>query len=301
MNNTPAPFTRDEVIELLSAELDGEFDAAAADLGLTPEEARARLDATPGAADDRRALTEAAGIRIPDLDDARRSELVARAMQHASTDELSARRTRRWDAQKIMTIAAMFAAIVLAVGAFATMSGSDDEGGDDAAMVAEEMTEGDARDDAADESDDAGIASDGDASTESGAGLGETQAPAADALVQLYDFGDVTDPDALRSRLTAVYSYRSTSPFETSPLEACSECSIPALPQTSTFDEFQIRDVCAPDVEAAYGVAGPPVYIGAGTYDGEPVAVTVYATDDGVQAFVIGADCSVLHTQTVRP
>ena len=42
MNDAPA-ITAAQVDELLSAELDGEFDAAAADLGLQPDEARERL------------------------------------------------------------------------------------------------------------------------------------------------------------------------------------------------------------------------------------------------------------------
>ncbi len=44
MNDTP-PFSAEQVDELLSAELDGEFDAAARDLGLDPADARDRLAA----------------------------------------------------------------------------------------------------------------------------------------------------------------------------------------------------------------------------------------------------------------
>ena len=48
MNDTPAPLTSDQVDELLSAELDDDFDAAARDLGLEPDDARVPLHATPG-------------------------------------------------------------------------------------------------------------------------------------------------------------------------------------------------------------------------------------------------------------
>ena len=54
-----APLDADTVDELLSAELDGEFDAAARDVGLSVTDARARLDATPGARERRSALAAA--------------------------------------------------------------------------------------------------------------------------------------------------------------------------------------------------------------------------------------------------
>ena len=47
MNEPLSPLPPEQVDELLSAELDGEFDAAATDLGFSPDDARARLDATP--------------------------------------------------------------------------------------------------------------------------------------------------------------------------------------------------------------------------------------------------------------
>jgi hypothetical protein len=47
MNDNPAPLTADQVDDLLSAELDGELAAAAADLGLDLADARPRSTPRP--------------------------------------------------------------------------------------------------------------------------------------------------------------------------------------------------------------------------------------------------------------
>ena len=66
MNAPIEPLEPDVVDELWSAELDGEFDAAAADLGLSADAARARLAATPGANARRQTLEQARdALRAP--------------------------------------------------------------------------------------------------------------------------------------------------------------------------------------------------------------------------------------------
>src|SRR6185437_16241268 len=63
MNDTPRPLANDVVDELLSALADDEFDAAAADAGMSPDEARARLAATPGVAQRSQAIEAARAKR----------------------------------------------------------------------------------------------------------------------------------------------------------------------------------------------------------------------------------------------
>ena len=78
--NTPMdPLTPDAVDELLSAEIDGEFDAAALDLGYEPADARELLEGVPGVSERRAALTRAAGAtQVPPLPEGAREALLAR-------------------------------------------------------------------------------------------------------------------------------------------------------------------------------------------------------------------------------
>jgi len=107
----------DVVDELLSADLDGEFDRAATDLGFTPVDARAALDADSGVADRRAALSRARNIlgMQPALETERKSRLVAAAVD-VVTDNLRDVRDRRGSfANKVrLFVAAGAAAAVIA-------------------------------------------------------------------------------------------------------------------------------------------------------------------------------------------
>jgi len=101
MSPNPAPLTPDQVDELLSAELDGEFDAAAADLGLTVAEARALLSEAPGATTRRAALASArdALAAVPAVDEvtgARLRAAAADAFRDESATRSTPRRSHRW-------------------------------------------------------------------------------------------------------------------------------------------------------------------------------------------------------------
>jgi hypothetical protein len=127
MNDIPAPLTAEQVDDLLSAELDGEFAAAATDLGLEVSEAHARLDATPGIAE-RRAQFAAASAAIADvaeLDDVTERRLRAAAVAAADDDvrDLRKRRRRAW----IGAVGA--AAVVVAVLGIAAVAKHDSTGG----------------------------------------------------------------------------------------------------------------------------------------------------------------------------
>src|SRR4051794_41932798 len=66
MNGPNEPLTAAALDELLSADIDGELDRAAADLGVTPEAAQAAIT-TPAAVARRAALTRASELVGSDL------------------------------------------------------------------------------------------------------------------------------------------------------------------------------------------------------------------------------------------
>lgn len=107
----------DDIDELLSAELDGELDAAARDLGLTGEQARARLRATTGVDERRRALATARDLlaRPPEIDDLLDARLRAKAVRAA--EEIVTARTadRRERRRHLLQVVGGIAAAVVAV------------------------------------------------------------------------------------------------------------------------------------------------------------------------------------------
>jgi hypothetical protein len=138
MNDTPAPepLASDVVDELLSALLDDDFAAAAADAGMGPDEARARLAATPGVAERTRAL-EAARAELataPPLDSFTRRRLVNRALPVEFHDGRN--RLGQW-----LLGAAGVAAAIAIVFALLALPGRN-SGGDDSASGAASPTAG---------------------------------------------------------------------------------------------------------------------------------------------------------------
>jgi hypothetical protein len=127
----PEPLAPDVVDELLSALADGEFDAAARDLGFTPEDARARLAATPGADARAEALRDASArfAEEPTLDELARRRLVT----NATLPALEATRARRKHA--LATGAGIAAALVVVLGLIGAMVSSS-RSGDDASSAA---------------------------------------------------------------------------------------------------------------------------------------------------------------------
>jgi hypothetical protein len=132
---TPEPLASDVADELLSALLDDEFDAAAADAGMQPDEARARLAATPGVGERTRAL-EAARASLagpqPPLDPVTRRRLVDRALPVEFHDERN--RVGQW-----LLGAAGVAAAIAIVFALLVLPGRN-SGGDDSASRAASPT-----------------------------------------------------------------------------------------------------------------------------------------------------------------
>jgi len=119
MNEPLLPLPPDQVDELLSAELDDEFDAAARDLGLTPDDARGRLDATAGVGARRAALTTAREQlgAVPELDEMMEARLRAKATKAAAEEHASLSSTRaRHRYRALSAVAGIAAALAIVVG-----------------------------------------------------------------------------------------------------------------------------------------------------------------------------------------
>jgi hypothetical protein len=127
MDDHTSPLQPDELDELLSAELDGELAAAALDLGLSTDDASARLRSTPGMAERRAALAAARDLlREPaEIEELLAARLRAKAVRAAEEDDATRRGDRR-DRRRRLLLAAggLAAAIAAVVGIAAALSGS---------------------------------------------------------------------------------------------------------------------------------------------------------------------------------
>ncbi len=122
MDDDASPLDPEQLDELVSADLDGALAGAAHDLGLSVDEARARLDATPGAAERRAALVTARDLlgRPPELDELTSTRLRAAALRGSDPDPAQRRVGRRSRGRRHSGAwvggAAAAVAVVVAVG-----------------------------------------------------------------------------------------------------------------------------------------------------------------------------------------
>jgi hypothetical protein len=277
--NIPEPPLNTELLdELLSADLDGEFERAAADLGLEPRAARAAIDATPDAARRRAALERARALIAtpPPLDPERVDALVAAAVDAVDAPDeavapvpLRARRsTRAW--QAVAGIAAAAAVVVGIVAVAGTNTGSN-----------------------ASKSMSADREAAGDAATTVPAGTGPTRTSIA--------FGNVSQPGALESRV------RDLLPPEGAPAivpQATSGSGRVTL-GTSESNRYAADaaksaarrgiQACTRALRRRASLGSAPVLSGSGTAGGQPVYVLVFDDAGGRVAYVVAAaDCSVV-------
>jgi hypothetical protein len=135
MNDDTSPFEPNELDELLSAELDGELDAAARDLGLSAAEVSERRRATPGAEDRRAALAAARDLlsEPPEIEELLAARLRAKAVRAGGEENASRRGDRSRRRRQILLaaggLAAAIAAVVgIAAGLSASRSGTSADG-----------------------------------------------------------------------------------------------------------------------------------------------------------------------------
>ncbi len=119
-NREAASLAPEPLDDLLSAELDGEFAAAARELGLSVEDAEARIRATPGANERRVALAQARALLgvAPPIDELLAARLRAKAVRAAEAEHAqhTAERRRR---NRILLSAGGIAAAIAAIVAVA--------------------------------------------------------------------------------------------------------------------------------------------------------------------------------------
>jgi hypothetical protein len=126
VNREPTPLEPEQLDDLLSAELDGEFEPAARELGLSVPDAEARVRATPGADERRVALAQARDLLgvAPPIDELLAARLRAKAVRAAEAEHEVHTADRRRRRNRVLLSAGGIAAAVAAIVAVANgMSG----------------------------------------------------------------------------------------------------------------------------------------------------------------------------------
>jgi hypothetical protein len=277
--NQPAPLSPETVDLLLSAELDGDLDGAARDLGLSAAEAIAQLAATPGVDERRVALRHARDLIAtrPTVERAIEDRLVAGAL---ARDELTAvrdrrsRRERQW--RVLVATGSVAAAIAVIVGIASMNTGSDNK-----SMASSPTRERASTPQVA--GDNAGVA---------------TNAPT--------ELGDVTRPEALLAPAQKLLE-RTPAVADGAPQSTAKSLS-PAPEETSSGQDSVSRSFSALKAAVpACGVAGThysistaPALVATGTVSGQRVLILIYEGSGTPYADLIRvSDCMIVRTQSL--
>jgi hypothetical protein len=268
MNPIDEPLDEQVLDELLSADLDGELAAAAADLGVSVEDAREAVS-TPAAAARRAALARARaviGAPVP-LDADTAARLVTESITRGGPDdELAAarHRKRRADTARRVLVAAGSAAAVIAVIvglSNLSLSSSNDSQG----TAARAPTES--------------------ADTRPGT---RTTGPV--------ELGDVSDAEQLRRRVTAQLNPPPDAKgLEGGTASTFAEASGP-LPQEGYANDNAaqtLKQACAPAARATAG-GSAPVLTASAVSDGRPVVVYAFRRGAAYDVVVVDRACSVV-------
>lgn len=299
MTSPEQPLSADARDELLSADIDGELDRAAAELGFTPEAARAALDASPDASARRDALMRARDLLSdpPTLDSGAEDRLVTIALARAADERLAISRSnpprdvtalpahRFQNAWRILVGVGTAAAVIAGVVALSA-------------------------------SNPAGLKSSSSASKSAPT----TPALGADvengALRHSVAFGDVTAANALRAKVRAELRQPVSAPTPTTErLGSSATIAAPVLAApksnygqsdsagrqaTSAYDLTTRSLVCINALERSKPVPGLQVLSGSGNAASKPVYVVVYRQAKSYVVYVLSADdCSVVSRTAV--
>jgi hypothetical protein len=275
MSTPMEPLTPEVVDELLSAELDGDFDAAARDHGYAPAIARELLAGEPNT-DERRATLAAArdAMAVEPLPPAERARLLAAASAAGVPDATAAGRARNHRYGRVAAIAAIAAALAFVVGAGAMLTTRDDHSKDTSSAAS------------------ARKAGDSGAGTSASKSAGESAASAAPT----FDFGTAPDDQQLRARIEAALPSATADSTLTAPApQFRGEQGGRAL--------VVPRDDCVRAQAEAIGLAGPVLLRGPVVYKGSAADVYLFADGNATVALVIddaGAACRLLSSQLLR-
>jgi hypothetical protein len=279
MNGTdPEPLSPDVVDELLSAELDGEFDAAALELGLDPATAHARLAATRGSEERRVALANARAFVASDpgdaLDDVTRRRLVSRALDLAVVHQTEPHPAGKWITRLGVWVAAAaaLAGVIVLLGHL----GSSNSAKDSTARVAAPASA---------------------SSTVAPKAVENSSAPGAVASVD-------------SSAQLTQFVQRLLQSKQPAPQK---EAGVSATPTTRSIDRqseldarqkdeaFAPAGTCADRVAQALKAGSSPIASAALRYHGAPASLVVFRTAKGSLAVVYNpSTCTVVSQQLIK-
>lgn len=266
------PLTPEQIDLLISADLDGEFDAAASDLGLEPGAARTFLESNADAQARRGSLARARDllaepIEIDELLAARLRTKAAKAAVEAAEEDRHAQRTRRTRRYGIVSGVAAAFIVVVALGANLGSNGSDSDGSSAIAGSA---------------ADRAPAAS----PTVASSAAPEAALDSARNLPLAASYATVDDlAAAVRARGLATYA------DEALPLES---------DQASAGSDPDPQEECRLVAQGMQGASEAPVAKAATEVDGEPLSVLVYDGTGGRTVYVFDTECNLVTRQLVR-
>ncbi len=270
------PLSPELVDELLSAELDGAFDAAAREHGYAPAIARELLAGIPGVAVRRDALAAArAATAVTPLAAPERDALLAGARRAAHVDALAdARAARR---PRLAKYAAVAAALLVVVGLGVAVANVSNGGGGDDSRAA---SGGASVSTSASKS----VQPDGAASDASGSAPSSLEPPRA-----ARNFGTVDDADTLRQRVEAELG-RADAPTA-------------RLEENRTTADSAPPAACVTKQAQSLGVDPALELFGSIVYDGTPAEALVFRRGNDTLVVVVAdpADaCRLLVSQLLH-
>ncbi|HTK17160.1 MAG TPA: hypothetical protein VL769_12255 [Acidimicrobiia bacterium] len=276
------PLSPEAVDALLSADLDGDLEAAARDLGLDARAARSRLAETPGVEARRVALTRARDLLAsrPPLEGARADRLVSAAIAPGEMAIARARRNRNERRWRVLVAAGSVAAAVAIVVGIASLASTDKNVSSKSSGALSSRT-----------------------TTPQEAATPVPNAAAESAP----DFGDVTKAEALRApaqRLLRLQANRDTVTSQkraASAPEATGTLSPPvAEGDTNRFAAADGGPACTIAKLRSYDITVRPALIARGTVAGSPVTILIYDGSGHPFAYVIRvSDCSLVRKQSL--
>jgi hypothetical protein len=296
MSRPNPPLSPETLDELLSADLDGEFERAAAELGFTPEAARAALAASPDVAARRAALAQARDLLAAQplaLEPDAEARLVAAALSRADDHAAAPQRVNRMPTHRLR-------------GARRALVGI----GTAAAVIAGVV--------ALSANNPAGQSKSSNAASSAG-----TPAPAhitPNNASRSVAFGAVTPPDAFRRKVQDEIARLPHEPSATSADKSAQSPTVNAPSLAAPRPAYGVTNGTTTQNAAAGGglaafrrlgciavlertgrVPSAPVLSGSGTKNTQPVFVVVYRQAGSYVVYILSAaDCSVV-SRTALP
>jgi len=275
--NQPEPLSPETVDLLLSAELDGDLEGAALEIGLSTSEANAQLRATPGVDARRVALRRARDLLATPAPAERSVEdlLVTRTMAGYTVPTIHERRSRhdrRW--RVLVATGSVAAAIAVIVGISSTHAGDSSKSSVAAPLSSPER-----------------------ATASEGAGV---STPPRAVPARPY-FGDVTNAGALRN--SARHLLLRSAAADASNQDSNTKSIAPGTGQPTALaplneSSFSVDVPACGSSGARYRVATRPALIATGTVSGQPVVILIYDGSGTPYADVIRvSDCTLVREQ----